>query len=86
VLKYATGIPQNKQRNRVRFFVGWGEKICRIERFFEKKEMVLFSKSGDYFHFFSVFRIKKREKTIKAVEKSFFSCYFLKKYACVLKK
>lgn len=48
--------------------------------------MVLFSKSGDYIHFFSVFRIKKREKTIKAVEKSFFSCYFLKKYACVLKK
>lgn len=48
--------------------------------------MVLFSKSGDYFHFFSVFRIKKREKTIKAVEKSFFSRYFFEKVCVRIKK
>jgi len=51
----------------------------------KKKKWFSFQNQGIIF-IFSVFRMKKREKTIKAVEKSFFSCYFLKKYACVLKK
>jgi len=51
----------------------------------KNKKWFSFQNQGIIF-IFSVFRMKKREKTIKAVEKSFFPAIFLKKYARVLKQ
>jgi len=51
----------------------------------KNKKWFSFQNQGIIF-IFSVFRMKKREKTIKAVEKSFFSRYFFEKVCARIKK